>query len=359
MPDDLVKLEVDGTDFSGWESLTITRTLDSCADAFSLAAPFDPAEPKVAAAFRPFGYQPARVKIDDELILTGRIESVSPSVSGSDRAINVQGRSLTGSLVDCSIDGSGYQYTGMSLLSIAAKMAKPFGIEVVSVAGVGPAFKSAIGSKTLAEAKKAISEAAAEPGQGVFEYLNKLAQDAGLLLTCDNQGRLVITKMQPGAEPSASLVEGRDAVLNVTGSYDGTQRFSRYKVLQQQDGAPNINGIADDAGVKIYRPRVETGSEGDSKDAKTAAQWRRAMSLAGAVGVQVMVAGWRTPGGALWTPGAVVTLQAPGAFILKETPFVIAEATLSLDTSQGRTTSLRLVLPATYSGTMPEVYPWE
>jgi prophage tail gpP-like protein len=358
MSDDVVKLTIGGLAFAGWEGLTITRSLDSCADAFSLSGPFDPSQADVVRAFAPFGYQLATVEIDSDLVLTGRLEAVSPSVNGSDRTIGVQGRSLTGVLVDCSIEGVGYQFQGLSLLAIAKKLAQPFGVEVLSVAGSGPAFKTARGAVTVAEAEAALKDARAEPGQAVFGYLSKIATSAGLLLTCDVKGRLVITKVQPGAAPVAALVEGTGAVMNVDSSFDGTARFSRYKVLQQQDGAPGISGSADDSGVPIYRPRVDTGAEGNSADIRKAAEWARALGLAGAVSVSVGLDGWRTPAGELWTPGQVVTLHAPGAFIMRETSFVVAEATLSLDASQGRTSALRLVLPETYSGTMPAGYPW-
>jgi len=67
------------------------------------------------------------------------------------------------------------------------------------------------------------------------------------------------------------------------------------------------------------------------------------MALAGSVSVSVKVTGWRAPNGTIWTPGNVVTLLSASAFILKETTFIIAGATLTLDASQGRTTDLRLV----------------
>lgn len=340
MPDE-VTIEIGGTGFGGWESLTITRSLDNVADGFSLQAPFDPDIESLRAAFRPFSYQLAAVKIDGELVLTGRVESVAPTTSAGDRAINVQGRSLTGALVDCAIDGVGFQFDGLTLAAIARRVAAPFGLAVV------------------AEQDSAkIGEARATPGQGAFDFLNQLAQDAGLLLDKDAEGRLLIRKIQPGAAPVAALIEGASPVIDVAGSYDGTQRFSRYKVLQQQDGEPGIVGAVDDAGVPVYRPTVQAGAEGDAKAVTAAAEWRRALALAGSVGLTATVSGWRNPAGRLWMPGEAVTVLAPGAFILRETAFIIAEATLALDSSQGRTTALRLVLPATYSGQLPEVYPW-
>lgn len=355
----IVGLTVNGTEYTGWEALTITRSLDSVADAFSLSGAFNPDNPQVKSAFKPFGYQAATVNIDGELILTGTIESVSPSISASDRTINAQGRSKTGVLVDCSIDGVGYQFSGTSLLANAQKLCKPFSIEALSAMGIGTSFKSATQIAIVPEASKILKDAKAEPGQSVFEFLNRIAQDAGLILTSDVKGRLIITKIQPGAAPVASLIEGVGGFMSASVTYNGAGRFSRYKVLQQQDGAPGISGTADDAGVKIYRPSVSVGAESDAKDVNKAAQWRRALALAGAVSVSAKMAEWRAPNGQLWTPGMVVTLLSPGAFILKETPFIIAEASLTLDASDGRTTSLRLVLPSTYSGEMPGSYPWE
>ncbi len=341
MPD-LVKIAINGTEFAGWEALTITRTIDSVADAFSLSGPFEPDSIAMRSAFRPFGYQPCKVSIDDEMILTGQIEAVSPATTATDRTINVQGRSLTGPLVECGIDGVGYQFAGLSLLTIAQRLCKPFGIEAMCVGVNCPPLK----------------EATADPGESPFSFLNRLAQDAGLLLTCDAMGRLIITKINPTGTPVSSLIEGTGLLMAVNGSYDGTQRHSLYKVLQQQDGTPGITGKATDSGVKVYRPKVETGSESDAADVNKSAAWKRALALAGSVGISATMSGWRTPSGKLWTPGDIVTMQAPGAFIFTETPLVIAEATLTLDTSQGRTAGLRLVLPATYTGEMPRSYPW-
>jgi len=339
---DLVTLEINGKDFAGWESLTITRTLDSCADAFSLSAPFDPVKFKNYASFRPFGYQSVRLKIDDEKILTGRIESVSPSISASDRMINVQGRSLTGSLVDCSIDGQGFNFKGLSLSQIAKKLCSPFSVSVVSIS----------------EAELPLMVANASPGQSVFDFLNQLAKDLSLLLTCNADGNLVITKVLPGGKPVDAIIEGERKLLSANGSFDGTKIFSAYKVLMQQDGKNDIMGKALDGSIPIYRPLTSTGSDADAKDVQKSAEWKRALAISGAVGLSVTMAGWRTSNGLLWSPGQVVTLKAPGAFILKESPFLISEASLTLDTSQGKTSALKLVLPATYSGKLPEVYPW-
>jgi prophage tail gpP-like protein len=356
---DQVKITVNGIEFGGWTACTITRRIDSVADGFSITAPFDPDQPQVRAAFRPFGYQPCTISIDDETLITGRIETVAPSTSASDRVVNLQGRSLAGSLVDCSIDGVGYEFAGLSLLQVAQKICQPFGVQVISAVGLGPTLKSALGAASVAEASEALDESRASPGQGAYDFLQGLAKAAGLMLISDAQGRLVISKIQPSTAPAAAIVEGDGPVIAVSANYQGTGRYSKYKVLQQQDGTPDLSGTASDQGVPIYRPRTAVGSDSDAGNVAKAATWARALALAGAVEVSATVAGWRTNAGQIWTPGMAVTVKAPGAYILQEAAFIVAEATLALDSSQGRTTELRLLLPATYTGAMPGSYPWD
>jgi prophage tail gpP-like protein len=340
MPD-LVTIEIDGVEFSGWEALTITRSLTSVARSFSFSSPFDPDRPALVSALRPFGYQSAVVKIDGELIVTGRIEKVSPAISAGDRAINVQGRSLTGIIADCAHAVGRYQYDGLALSTIAKQVCSPFGVSVSAFNATNP-----------------IKEARCEPGQKAFEFLNRLAQDVGLLLTDNEKGELVIRRVTGTGAPVAAIVEGARGVLSVSADYDGTKRYSTLKVLQQQDGSASLSGVANDTGVSIYRPNIETGSESDAKNLTDAAAWRRALSLAGCITIGVEIAGWRHPGGGLWDAGQIVTLRSPGAFILNETPMLISDVSLTLDAQAGRKTGLALVLPGTYSGTMPEVEPW-
>jgi prophage tail gpP-like protein len=357
MSDD-VRLTIGALDFKGWEGVTITRALDTVADAFSLSAPFDPGRPELVQAFKPFSYPLATIKIDDDLILTGRVEVVDPASSADDRVINVQGRSLTGALVDCQIDGQGYQFQGMSLKAIAEKLCRPFSIDVVSQVGAGPVKAAALGASTIADAERALEESRADPGATVFDYLQGIAKPAGLLLTGDERGHLLIIRPAANTPPVAALVEGIGHCKAFSASYNGAARWSRYKIVMQVDGATNINGMAFDSGVGIYRPKVITGADGDATAITKAAEMQRALAYAGAVVVSVIVTGWRNTDGTVWTPGQVVTVKAPGIFITRETSFIVRQATLSLDASEGRTTALDLVLPATFSGQMPAVEPW-
>jgi len=356
MPDE-VEVTIGGTRFTAWEALTLQRSIDSAADAFSITAPFDPARQDVWKAFRPFSYPEATVAIDGEVLIRGTVESVGPSLSGGERQITVQGRSRTGVLIDCAIDGAGYQFAGMTIGEIAARLCEPFGIEVVA-GEAGSSVWSRAGA-AAEEYGKPIEESRAQPGTSVFSFLQRLCDDLGVLASCDAQGRLVIAKPASGQAPIAALQEGRGGLLAVSADYDGTRRYSRYRVLQQQDGLEAIEGLATDPAIGAYRPTVLAGADGEARSVQAAAEWARAQALAASVGAQATVSGWRAPGGEVWRPGRIVTLLAPSVYIGRESAYMIAGATLKLDAQGGRTSELRLVLPATYTGQMPGGYPWD
>jgi prophage tail gpP-like protein len=340
MSADEVRLDIGGRRFTGWTGCTIDMAIDTLADAFSVSGPFNPDRSDLREAFRPFGYQDVKLYIDDDLLLTGRIDKVEPSVSASERVLTVQGRSLPGVLVDCSIEDAAEMY-GLHFSEIAAQVCRPFGIRV-----------------RADNDTNALDIARPEYGQSVYDFLNSLAAPRNLFLNSSYDGRLVITwgRAIVARGAVAALAEGRAPLLSVGASFDGTARYSRYIRSTQFAGIEDIRGEATDSAIGIYRPSVAALGDADT-DPRVSAARARTAAFAGAVAVQVAVAGWRRPDGLRWAERQKVTLHAPGAFILRETEFLVAGVSLKLDASSGRTADLRLVLPQTYAGEMPEVLP--
>ncbi|MFW6312268.1 MAG: phage baseplate assembly protein [Spirochaetota bacterium] len=338
-----ITLVVNGQTFRGWQGVTIEQNEDSVADGFALDAPFDPAIKSLREGFRPFGYQFAQLYIGRDLLLRGTIEQISPSIAASGRLISVGGRSVTGAMVECSVEGSGAEFAGHKLRTICEWVAGLFGVEV----------------QDDTEDTGDIAETRPEPGQSAFDFLNSLAKGKGRLLTSDSRGVLTISMPSDQAEPVASLVEGEWPLLGVAAEYDGTKRFSRYIVYLDQDGTPGVRGVAEDDGVKIYRPTRVDNPNTSATDASRAAAWERTLSLVSATSVNVTAAGWRNADGAVWRKGEPVTLLAPSAMIYREATFRIAGVTMRIDEDQGRITELRLVLPEAYTASMPGAYPWD
>jgi len=335
---DTVSIEAGSKKVSGWSGITIERSLDSIAHVFSLSAPNDTEN----QFCKPFGYEPCKVFIDDEKILTGRIEMRNPTINSNSKMLNIQGRSLAGSAVDCQIDsdGSPFVFENLTLSGIATQILSPFGISVIAYADSDP-----------------IEEVSAEPGEFAGAFLSRLALDTGLNITSENDGRVAISRTSSRLAPIQAIEEGAGNFLSAKATYDGTKRFSKIKCYSQQFGDIS-EGISTDSGVSIYRPRVEVGINIDAADIQTTAKWKTAVSLSESAVFTVSLSGWRANSGFIWYPGATITLKSPAIDLFEPILLVISRVILTLDKENGRTCALGLSLPQAYTGDLSGVYRW-
>jgi len=338
-PADEVRLEVAGRKLTGFDGITLTMAIDSLADSFALTMPYDPDRSDLRVALRPFAYTPCKVYLDDDLLLTGRIEKLAPKMDAGERSLTVEGRSLTGVLVDCGIEGD-LDFKGLTLAVMARKLCKPFGIIV------------------HADADSEQFTTRAECGQTVLDFLNSIAAPRNLFLNSTFQGGLRISSASAltQAAPVAALIEGQVPLLAVSASYDGTRRFSSYDVDAQID-AENVHGHEDDTAVPVHRPTIILMKDMDP-DPNATARRARMEAIAAALPITATVSGWRTPRGQRWHERQSVTLKAPGAMLATERKYLIAEATFRLDKSAGKTVDLRLVMAEAYAGKPLGVLPW-
>ncbi len=338
---DVVRIVIAGTELTGWEGVSLDMAAGHIADGFSVDGPWDWARKQLREIVKPFGYQRVELYINDDPYLTGRLDKIAPKVGDADRMIQLEGRSLTGVLADCSIRGD-LEFSGLTLAQTARKVCKPFGIAVRADADTA-----------------AIAEVRAEYGQGAGDFLSTLAAPRNMLLNCSYKGELVISSGADLArrQPFARLIEGKYPVVSVEAEYDATKRFSYHEVASQFAGIPDIVGSCTDSGVSVYRPRLVAAGETDTDPGVTAAR-SRAASLIEAAAVSIVVIGWRRPDGGRWAERQIVTVHAPSAMVYRESPMLIDGVRLQLDTSGGRMTTLRLVLPEAYSGQAPKVLPW-
>lgn len=337
MPDaPVVTLKVAGLTLTSFDGLTIETSLDSFADGFS----FDMASsPEIRAKLKPRAYTPCEILINDRPVITGRIEKISTSMSSA--MLNVQGRSLTGSMVDCSL-GEPSNWSNLTLGKIGKEKAGLYGLTLSLPQGDS----------------SGVGEAVGNPEQTVADFLQGLAHDMGWLWHCNPSGALELT-MPTGKGPTfATLEEGTGSLQEVSIESDDTAMFQTYKVTMQTGGWPDVKDSVTDPGIKIHRFHQRAGSTGAPGQIKKACELDRAQAIASAFTVSVTVSDWTTDADALWEPGKIVSLKAPSCYINAPTLFMIAGVSFEL-TSGHRATSLRLVLPETYTGAMPARFPWD
>lgn len=206
-----IKLYLNGLIFTGWKSLSITRSLEAMSGRFELGiavrAEDDVSVLKVGAALM--------LEINGERAITGYLDELNQSISGEDKSVRISGRDKTADLVDCSVIHNSYHFKNQNLQEIASTLCMPFGIDVVW----------AVQSQDAAEK---IPVWQVEPGETVFDTLTKAARHKGVLVTSDVNGNLVFT--EPSTEPVGELILGQNLLeLELTDSW--ANRFSQYRVI--------------------------------------------------------------------------------------------------------------------------------
>jgi len=293
-----VILLVNGVEYSGWQSVRVTRSLEQVAGSFNLSVTdvWDAWSQSSGMASIKEG-DLCQLQLDGETIINGTVDDRSVSYDKETHSIAISGRDATGDLVDCSVVPT--QIEGQTLLQIAKQVCKPFGISALSKVDVGAVF----GNRTF------------EPGQLCFELLSSLAAHRGLLLVSDTLGSLVITK--PSKNRSAGALVFGENILACNGTASMRDRYRDYDVRHetpQSDGssgeaATQIKSTAHDQGVLRYRPL--TIQADDATDLQKKVNFERNVRAAKAKPLTYTVAGWLADDFTLWQENTVVSITDP------------------------------------------------
>lgn len=334
--DDDVGLVVNGASYEGFESIRITRSIESLAGSFALQVSdrWRDEEPwPIAEEDR------CRVEIGGETVIDGYIDKRDPSASKESRTLSYSGRDRAAALVDCSLVLKQWTFRNLSFYEFAKTIAAPWGIEVTMQPGL---------------ALKKRSKIVVQPGDKAYEALAREAAEDGVLLVSDGAGGFVITRS--GAERATSLVEGQN-ILTASASYSGEDRFYRYVLYTQTAGTDEASGestriVAEaiDEGVRrtdrVLLIRSEKGYS--AADARRRVDWEARIRAARAETVTITVQGWKQPNGTLWPLNARVRVRAPRV-INVDGDMLISQIEHSIADNEGRVTQLRLVRPDAFT----------
>jgi prophage tail gpP-like protein len=282
-----VSLYVNGNRFSDWIEVSIKHSINSLSSQFDLTV----APPKVDLS--KLGLRPndeCRLEVDGRPVITGYVDSVSLSVSGSSVGYSISGRSKTSDLVDCSYRDKTHSFENISPIALIKKIASKFNIRVASNLSL-----------------KNLKQFSISPGESAWESISKIVSKYGLIVYPNGTGGLVITDETEGIF-NAHIIDSENAPsFNI--SFDGSQRFSEYYVVSQAptddffngENANQSEGMATDSYTKRYRPLIieaETGS--DSSSAKDRAQFEASRRAAESTRISVSMPSWINEENELW-----------------------------------------------------------
>lgn len=317
-----------GKPHQGWKEVVVDRSMENGAWAFELLM----TENWGGGNVRPIiAGQSCQVKLDNELLITGNIDSAAPEHDKKTHSIRVRGRSKTADLIDCSTTGK--EFNNRSLAQIAHTLCAPFGITVLDTAQANRAFKK-------------VRIAA---GQTIYEFLEYLSRIRAVRLIPTPEGNLLITRTGTGFLPTAmKLGENIEAAK---GRVDHTQTFSEYTVLAQQEGltfsaqaSAHPKGVASDGRITRHRPTVvQSDSPMDISGCDIRARWMRNTQFGRGRSGTITVSGWQqTLGGGSWVPNNLVHVDDSEIGIVGKRLLVRSRMTLDKDGTRTENT----VMPA-------------
>ncbi len=314
MPDDLTLITTpaaggQGTAFTGWTAVRVTRGIERCPSDFEITATErDPLHPFTLSIYPG---DKCQIMLGSDLILTGYVDRVIPSMDANSHSVTIQGRSKCEDIVDCSAEFQTFQLANTNPVALATALCKPFGITVSTIGDIGtlpiPAF-----NVTLTETP--------------FEIIEQIARYAALLAFDGRDGNLILTRAGSGSMASG-FAQGQN-VQSATAAVTMDQRYSQYQAIQVSnqylfeevpaDAAGKIvsNDIlatAKDPGVLRYRPMLFVAEQNDLhyQVAVQRAQWEANRRWGRSQSVKLVCDSWRDQAGALWQVNALANVDLP------------------------------------------------
>lgn len=296
-----VTLSVNGLDYRGWKKVNIKAGIEQQSREFRLGVTWRWPGQAVEIPVRQGDF--CEVRIGDDLVLTGWVFATPIIYDGRSVERSLTGRSLTADLVDSSAVNKPGQWRGQSVQKIVQALAEPFGIKVLS---------------EVPEATK-LTDHQIEPGESVFDSIDRLLTLSRLLSTDDARGRAVI--IQPGSAGRAvDRLELGQNILTGRAELDFSGVFSEYRVTGQRSGSDSAYGEqASEVKAELADPRatrhrvllIHESGQMTPELAQARANWERGSRMGKALTLNYKVQGWRQSNGALWLPNMVVRVVDP------------------------------------------------
>lgn len=336
-----VEVVVDGAAHRGFKSADVSLSIERIAGAFSVVATDTWMEggQRQRRSFAPG--QAAQVRVGGDPAIRGFIDATSPQYDGNSYTVRITGRDASGDLVDSAAIHPGGEWLDAPLERIARDLLKPFGMPV-----------------RVSDAGRLFERFAIEPGESVYEALERAARLRQLLVTSDGRGGIVIGK--PGQGPNLGALDRR-SVLSASADFSDANRASEIIVRATREGDIDdvdpedlayVVGRARDPGIKRYRPRIviaEQAVPGITLDDR--AEWEVRVRAGRGRKFDVVVDSWSNAAGQKWVPNG--TLDYSDDWLGADGRFLISNVTYS-QADTARTARLSLLPPYAFDTLVPK-----
>lgn len=327
-----ITLTVGGKVVAGWTDVRITRGIERMPGDFDIGlTELYPGELDQVVVTPG---DACVVQIGGDTVITGYVDRYIPSYAEGEHRIRISGRGKCQDLVDCSAEWANGQISGASALTVASKLAAPYGI-TASCAETG---------------LRVIPQFNLMLGETPFEIIDRVSRYSSLLAYEEVDGNLVLSRA--GTLQHGSGIEEGANVEAASVEYSCDQRYQTYVAYLQaintfKEGGDGGNLIATtkDSGVLRNRKKyiIAEAVAGYMDVASQRAAWEMNRRNGRSVVVSVTVDNWRDVDGMLWAPNMLVMVYLP-RLKLDRKIWLISEVTFRMD-EQGTHADLVIMSP--------------
>lgn len=313
---DQVTLSVNGHDYAGWQSVSVTAGIERQARDFHLSVAQNWPD-AIKGVHRITSGDKCELWMGQDKVLTGYVDATPISYDAKQIQISIKGRSKTADLIDCSALHPTGQWRHVSLAALLQELAAPYQVKVI------------------ADTRAVVREHQIQQGETVFESMDRVLRMHHYFAMDNAQGELVLIEI--GSEQAdTGLVLGQNIYAGQA-ELDSRDRFSEYICYSQRAGNDNDFGqklayrgaISD---TDISRRRVLISRQGGQTDPATCNErlrYERAQRKAKSLEARYTVIGWRQNSGALWQPNMCVYVN--DSIMGWQTTMLIIEVEYRLD----------------------------
>jgi prophage tail gpP-like protein len=339
-----LNLLINGEQFKFWESMSITRSIDSF-DTISITGPFDLSFKKF---FVPMSFASIDVAIGGDYLFSGTAVNVIPKLSVDREEISIEGYSKPGVLNDCTLPPSEWsrtEFRDVALDAIAQALLAPFGLTSQFDVSPGPNFQL----ESIARTRK------------VLDFLTELAHKKGLIIGNTPEGKLLFTQSRIDGVITANLEEDQPPLIAAETDFNSQEYYSDIVGMNGiLTGTAPIFEVAKNPRLRnVVRPFVFQNNGLNSTELAEAAKAKLGRMFANSVSYTIEVNTWRDANNKLWSPNTFLILKAPSIMIYEKYRFLVRSVEFNKSVTNGETTKLTLVLPGAFSGEAPETLPWD
>lgn len=333
MPDDGdLTLKAAGQKIGGWTAVRVTAGIERCPRDFEIR--MTERYPGELAAVTVAPGDPCEVRIGGDLVVNGYVDRLMPTIEDNEHSITVVGRGKCEDLVDCSAEWASNQVSNASILSIARKLAAPYGITVEGLGDMGnpvPQFNIIW-------------------GETAYEVIERVARYEALLVYESPEGNLVLSRVG-SASHASGFTQGRN-VQRASPIFAVDQRYSEYVARMLDFSLADVAGVGDiietvaDKAITRHRLLYIIAEAGDTENfaiTRQRAEWEAARRAGRSWNVTLTADSWRDSAGKLWTPNQFAPVDLPTLKVPKQ-DWVIGEVSYIRD-ARGTRADLVLMPP--------------